>query len=77
MSVVFGAIFAGVYYAAKTLLFQGTAKAIFQGVISYVAVILITYLAFAMLRFSNIEEKYAKKLQVAAKNVSPAGRAHL
>ncbi len=30
LSVLFGAIFAGVYYAAKTLLFQGTAKAIFQ-----------------------------------------------
>jgi len=41
-----------------------------QGVISYVAVFLITYLAFAMLRFANIEEKYSKKLQVAAKNVS-------
>jgi hypothetical protein len=30
VSIVFGGIFAGVYYAAKTLLFQGTAKAIFQ-----------------------------------------------
>lgn len=70
LSVIFGAIFAGVYYAAKTLLFKGTAKAIFQGVISYIAVILITYLAFAMLRFANIEEKYTKKLQVAAKNAA-------
>ncbi|KAI8471619.1 MAG: iron permease FTR1 family-domain-containing protein [Monoraphidium minutum] len=70
LSVIFGAIFAGVFYAAKTLLFKGTAKAIFQGVISYVAVILITYLAFAMLRFSNVEEKYSKKLQLAAKNAA-------
>lgn len=30
VSIIFGAIFAGVYYAAKTLLFKGTAKAIFQ-----------------------------------------------
>lgn len=34
--------------------------------------ILITYLAFAMLRFANVEEKYTKKLQAAAKNVSRA-----
>ncbi|KIY96211.1 Plasma membrane iron permease [Monoraphidium neglectum] len=70
VSIIFGAIFAGIFYAAKTLLFQGTAKAIFQGVISYVAVILISYLAFAMLRFANVEEKYAKKLSVAAKNAA-------
>jgi hypothetical protein len=30
VSIIFGAIFAGIFYAAKTLLFQGTAKAIFQ-----------------------------------------------
>ncbi|GBF96952.1 plasma membrane iron permease [Raphidocelis subcapitata] len=70
ISIIFGGIFAGVYYAAKTMLFKGTAKAIFQGVISYIAVFLITYLAFAMLRFANIEEKYARKLEVAAKNAA-------
>ena len=75
ISVIFGGIFAGVYYAAKTLLFQGTAKAIFQGVISYVAVILISYLAFAMLRFANVEEKYAKKLHAAAKKLTASADA--
>jgi len=44
-------------------------KSNLQGVISYLAVVLITYLAFSMLRFSNVEEKYSKKLQAAAKNV--------
>jgi hypothetical protein len=51
---------------------QGNGKLIFQGCISYVACILITYLGFAMLRFGNIEQKYARKLDGAARSVSPA-----
>jgi hypothetical protein len=35
-----------------------------------VACILITYLGFAMLRFSNIEQKYMRKLDGAARSVS-------
>jgi high-affinity Fe2+/Pb2+ permease len=49
---------------------QGNGKLIFQGCISYVACILITYLGFAMLRFSNIEQKYMRKLDGAARSVS-------
>lgn len=66
LSLAFGAIFAGVYYAAKTMLFSGSAKAIFQGCISYIACILITWLGFAMLRFSNIEKKFERKLDAVA-----------
>jgi FTR1 family protein len=48
------------------LLLQGNGKLIFQGVISYIACILITYLGFAMMRFANIEQKYMRKLDGAA-----------
>jgi len=76
LSLVFGAIFAGVYYVAQTMLFAGSAKAIFQGCISYVACILITWLGFAMLRFSNIEKKFERKLDAAgAKAAARAGAA--
>jgi hypothetical protein len=54
---------------------QGNGKLIFQGCISYVACILITYLGFAMLRFGNIEQKYARKLDGAARSVSAAAAA--
>lgn len=49
---------------------QGNGKLIFQGCISYLACILITYLGFAMMRFSNIERKYMRKLDGAARTVS-------
>lgn len=48
---------------------QGNGKLIFQGCISYLACILITYLGFAMLRFANIEQKYMRKLDGAARTV--------
>jgi hypothetical protein len=51
---------------------QGDGKLIFQGVISYLACILITYLGFAMLRFANMERKYMRKLDSAARTVSRA-----
>jgi len=49
---------------------QGNGKLIFQGIISYLACILITYLGFAMMRFGNIEQKYMRKLDGAAHSVS-------
>lgn len=65
LSLVFGIIFAVIFYVFKTVLFQGKAKAIFQGVICYTATILITWLGFAMLRFANIEKKWARKLDAS------------
>lgn len=69
-SIIAGGVFAAVYYVASTSLFSGNGKLIFQGCISWVACILITYLGFAMLRFSNIEQKYMRKLDGAARTVS-------
>jgi high-affinity iron transporter len=77
LSLAFGAIFAGVYYAAKTMLFSGSAKAIFQGCISYIACILITWLGFAMLRFSNIEKKFERKLDAVASKAAARSAAAL
>jgi high-affinity Fe2+/Pb2+ permease len=56
-----------------SLLLQGNGKLIFQGVISYVACILITYLGFAMMRFGNMEQKYMRKLDGAAREVRGRG----
>lgn len=70
VSLIFGGSFAAVFYVAKTMLFTGAGQAIFQGVVSWVASILITYLAFKMLKFSNIEEKYKRKFSSVAEVVS-------
>ncbi|KAF8056339.1 SHM4 [Scenedesmus sp. PABB004] len=68
-SIIAGGVFAALYYLAATKLFQGNGKLIFQGVISYLACILITYLGFAMMRFGGLEQKYMRKLDGAAKAV--------
>eukprot|EP00882_Tetradesmus_deserticola_P007742 GHRQ01008152.1.p1 GENE.GHRQ01008152.1~~GHRQ01008152.1.p1 ORF type:complete len:469 (+),score=258.99 GHRQ01008152.1:358-1764(+) len=67
LSIIAGGVFAAVYYLASARLFQGNGKLIFQGVISYLAVILITYLGFAMMRFGNLEQKYMRKLDGATR----------
>ncbi|WIA14953.1 hypothetical protein OEZ85_001664 [Tetradesmus obliquus] len=67
ISIIAGGVFAALYYLASSRLFQGNGKLIFQGVISYVACILITYLGFAMMRFGNMEQKYMRKLDGAAR----------
>ncbi|KAF6252474.1 iron permease FTR1 family-domain-containing protein [Scenedesmus sp. NREL 46B-D3] len=67
VSIIAGGVFAAVYYLASSRLFQGNGKLIFQGVISYLACILITYLGFAMMRFGNMEQKYMRKLDGAAR----------
>lgn len=85
LSIVAGGVFAAVYYLASSKLFQGNGKLIFQGCISYVACALITYLGFAMLRFANLERKYMRKLdgaaraaakQAAANGTGGPGRSH-
>lgn len=66
LSILFGVIFSVVYYVAKSQLFQGSSKMIFRGVISWVAAILITILAFAMLRFLGWEDKWERRMKEAA-----------
>jgi high-affinity iron transporter len=63
ISLAFGAIFAGIYYAAQTHLFKGQSQFIFNGVVAWIACIFITWLAFKMLQFEGWEEKWKRKLK--------------
>lgn len=65
-SVTLGVAFIVVFYVAKQTLFKGDGKAIFFGYVSLLAALLITLLAFAMLRFMNYEKKWERKLTAAA-----------
>lgn len=54
-----------IFYLANTKLLDSKAQAIFKGVICWVAALLITIVAFAMLKFYNLERKWKRKLQSA------------
>jgi high-affinity iron transporter len=69
VSVLLGVVFVAVFYATKSRVMAGPSKAIFKGYINLVAVLLITALAFAMLRFMNYERKWAAKLEDAAAKI--------
>jgi len=69
VSIFFGVIFAVVYYVARDQLFAGDDKFLFVGVISWIAAALITLLAFAVLRFMNLETKLRRKMAAALKDV--------
>ena len=55
---------------AKDNIFQGRNQFIFKGATAWLASLLITILAFAMLRFMGWEEKWKRRLGEAAKKVS-------
>lgn len=64
-SVILGIVFVLIFYIANTKLLSGTAQLIFKGCICWVASFLITIVAFAMLKFYNLERKWKQKLQDA------------
>lgn len=66
LSIVFGVVFSILFYVAKNNLFTGDSKAIFKGCIAWFAAILMTFLAFAMLRYKGWEEKIKRKLEKLA-----------
>jgi len=70
VSILLGIAFIVAFYAAKTTLFKGDGKAIFFGYVSLLAALLITLLAFAMLRFMNYEKKWERKLTAAAQKAA-------
>ena len=70
VSILLGVVFIVIFYVAKQTLFQGAGKAIFFGYVSLLAALLITLLAFAMLRFMNYEKKWEKKLTAAAQKAA-------
>jgi len=61
-SIALGVIFIAIYYVARDNLFSGDARYIFEGIVSTIATIMITILAFCMLRMWNMQEKWEKKL---------------
>jgi high-affinity iron transporter len=63
ISVVLGIIFVLVFYLANTKLMSQNASMIFKGCICWLASILITVVAFAMLKFYNLERKWKRKLE--------------
>ena len=74
IAVALGIVFVVVFYVAGNKLLSGNASLIFKGVIAYIASILITLVAFHMLKFYNLERKWKRKLEGAAtKEVSEEG----
>lgn len=69
VSVLLGVVFVAVFYLTKSKVMTGPSKAIFKGYINLIAVLLITMLSFAMLRFMNYEKKWASKLEEAAARI--------
>ena len=63
VSVILGVVFVLVFYLANTKLLDAKASNIFKGCISWVASLLITIVAFSMLKFYNLERKWRTKLE--------------
>lgn len=69
ISIVLGVVFITVFYVAQKNLFSGDSEAKFKGSMCYVAAVLVTILAFAMLRFYTMEARMRAKLQTATLTV--------
>lgn len=65
ISIVIGIVFIIIFYVANSKIFSGHAQSIFKGVVSWIASLLITVVAFHMLKFYNVERKWRRKLQGA------------
>ncbi|EFN52192.1 hypothetical protein CHLNCDRAFT_139414 [Chlorella variabilis] len=65
ISIVIGIIFIVLFYVAGEKIFTGNSQSIFKGVVSWIASLLITVVAFHMLKFYNVERKWRRKLEGA------------
>lgn len=76
VAIVVGVIFIVLFYVANNSIFTGNAENLFKGFIFYIAVLLIVYVSFHMLKFYNLEKKWKYKLEQAFKEreVGPAER---
>jgi hypothetical protein len=71
LSVVLGVVFIVLFYVAGTEIFSGRGATIFKGTIMWLASLLITLVAFQMLKFYNLERKWKRKLEnVIAEDVN-------
>lgn len=62
IALVLAGAFAACFYVAQNNVFSGSNLLIFKGSVSWVASVIITYLAFAMLRYEGWEAKWERKL---------------
>lgn len=65
ISIVIGVVFIVLFYVAGSKIFTGNSQSIFKGVVSWLASLLITVVAFHMLKFYNVERKWRRKLEGA------------
>lgn len=65
IAIVIGVIFIVIFYVLGNQVFSGNAASIFKGCICWVACLLITMVAFHMLKFYNMERKWRRKLEAA------------
>ncbi|KAI9022466.1 Cupredoxin [Hyaloraphidium curvatum] len=62
ISVIIGVVFCVVFYVLKTDVF-GSMEALWEGIMKTIAVVLITWMAFAMLRAKNWYQHWEEKLE--------------
>jgi high-affinity iron transporter len=65
ISFIFGLIFVLLFYVANTKFLSAQASDIFKGVVSWIAAMMVAYVAFALLKFYNLERKWRHKLKDA------------
>ncbi|KAL6784794.1 Plasma membrane iron permease [Auxenochlorella protothecoides] len=67
VALIVGVVFIVLFYVANNSIFTGNAENLFKGFIFYIAVLLIVYVSFHMLKFYNLEKKWRYKLEQAFK----------
>eukprot|EP00243_Klebsormidium_subtile_P005505 TRINITY_DN2217_c0_g1_i1.p1 TRINITY_DN2217_c0_g1~~TRINITY_DN2217_c0_g1_i1.p1 ORF type:complete len:360 (+),score=111.57 TRINITY_DN2217_c0_g1_i1:511-1590(+) len=66
LSIIFAVIFIVIYYTLDKEVFTGKGEQIFSGIISVIASVMITILAFGMLKMMALQEKWNRKLKKSA-----------
>lgn len=74
IATVIGIVFIVLYYVANNSIFTGNAEYLFKGFIYYLAVLLVVYVSFHMLKFYNLEKKWKYKLEKALQERNDAKR---
>jgi hypothetical protein len=69
ISILFAVAFIIVYYTLDKKVFTGKGEQIFEGVVSVVASVMITILAFGMLKMMALQDKWNRKLKKSALEV--------
>lgn len=69
LSLVFAVIFIIIYYTLDHEVFTGKGEAIFEGVVCIIASVMITVLAFGMLKMMELQKKWDRKLKAATLEV--------